>query len=80
LPLQKILFKLPCIIYSHKTKAWRKSNFNNIKPPGDIIRPKSLNKRGRPRKIHSDSPIDFYPHQQCYHINNLEIKNGLNPY
>ena len=44
------LSKLSSPIYSCEAKAWWKGKEYHIKAPGAIVRPKSQNKRGRPRK------------------------------
>jgi len=49
-PCSKAYLSYPALFTHIKQKHDGKVTMSYMQPPGDIIRPRALNKRGRPRK------------------------------
>jgi hypothetical protein len=69
LPLRQELLQLRCPLHPHQAKASGKGTLPLTQAPGAITKPKSENKRGRPRKnpLPCEPPSSSHPHTNTSH-------------
>ncbi len=75
LSLRQGLLQLRRTLHPHQTKTLRQGNSPITQPPGQIIKPKPENKRGRPRKNPSSEPCLPSPNLPLPH----SLSSGVTP-